>query len=70
MSINVASIDGKDMDEPPPIWLLGLIKTIHILKCIRANFTFLSRSGKLIQMKTHFLSHFVGSSPSRGDIFF
>ena len=44
--------------------------SITLLKSIRANFTFLSRSEKLIQAKTHFLSHFVGSSPSWGDIFF
>ena len=28
------------------------------LKCIRANFTFFSRSEKLIHKETHFLSHF------------
>ena len=29
-----------------------------LVKCIRANFTFLSRSEKLYQAETHFLSHF------------
>ena len=36
----------------------------YYLKSIRANFTFLSHSEKLIHAKTHFLSHFAGSSPS------
>ena len=40
------------------------------LKLNRANFIFLSRSEKLFHAETHFLSHFVGSSPSRGDFFF
>ena len=35
------------------------------LKCIRANFTFFSRSEKLNQTKTHFLSHFKKKKKSK-----
>ena len=44
--------------------------TSPFLKLDNFKIIFLSRSEKLFQTKTHFLSHFVGSSPSRGDIFF
>ena len=41
-----------------------------VLKLNNSNFTLTVRTSKLNQAKTHFLSHLVGSNPTREDIFF
>ena len=45
-------------------------KSIDQLKLNNSKIILVIRSPKLFHKETHFLSHFVGSSPSRGDIFF
>ena len=43
---------------------------LKLLKLNNSKIILVLRSEKLNHTKTHFLSHFVGSSPSRGDCFF